>query len=328
MRAIFRGRGRRVLVAALAVMGLMAGIAYASIPDSGGTFYACVLNNVGTIRLIDTSKSGLLGHCSNIETRVSWNAQGQPGPAGVPGAKGDPGAPGPKGDTGGVGPAGAAGAKGDTGATGAKGDTGGVGAAGAAGAKGDTGATGAAGAKGDTGPTGAPGLKGDTGATGTPGLKGDTGPTGAAGAKGDTGATGATGPTGPSDTWFVTRSTPVAAQSDTAIPVTVPINQAGTYLATGFAQVTATSSNLFGPVGVTCSIKGVQIGLQTTDAFSTSGTYTTHPLETSFHITGPTGPIRQISIQCDGDNLAVHTFVASGTLTVTKVGSVTEFDEG
>ena len=167
---------RRTVVAAAAVLALAgAGIAYASIPDSGGTYTACELKGIGTIRLIDPSlgSKNLLGHCTALETQISWSQNGQPGPAG---------AEGPKGDTGPAGADGAPGAKGDTGATGPqgpKGDTGPAGADGAPGVKGDTGAAGA---------DGAPGVKGDTGAAGADG---------APGAKGDTGATGAQGPAGP-----------------------------------------------------------------------------------------------------------------------------------
>jgi hypothetical protein len=42
-----------VAAAGLAVTG--AGVAYASIPDSGQTYTGCMLNNVGTLRLIDPS---------------------------------------------------------------------------------------------------------------------------------------------------------------------------------------------------------------------------------------------------------------------------------
>src|SRR3954468_1560940 len=104
MRALLGRRHARLAVAMIVVAAVTSGIAYAAIPDGGGVFNACVLKNVGTIRLIDTSKSGLQGHCSNVETEVTWNQQGQPGAAGAPGAKGDKGDPGA---------AGAPGAKGD-----------------------------------------------------------------------------------------------------------------------------------------------------------------------------------------------------------------------
>jgi Collagen triple helix repeat (20 copies) len=191
LRSMLKRRRGRLAVGAAAALAVTGGIAYASIPDAGGVIYACSLKNVGTIRLIDKSKSGLQGRCTNAENELSWNEKGQPG------TKGDTG------QTGGTGPPGAPGVKGDTGAPGVKGDTGDNGAPGAPGVKGDTGApgvkgdTGAPGVKGDTG---APGAKGDTGAPGAPGapgVKGDTGDTGPKGDKGDPGLRGDTGAQGP-----------------------------------------------------------------------------------------------------------------------------------
>lgn len=160
-----------------AVVGsiIVASVAYASIPNSQGNYQACMLKSTGTIRLIDPglgSKS-LLGHCTTLETQLSWGQQGLKGDPGPRGLKGDTGAPG---------------------APGAKGDPGAVGAPGAKGDQGDKGDTGAPGPKGDTGATGAPGPKGDAGASGAPGAKGDTG---APGPTGDAGAAGAQGPAGP-----------------------------------------------------------------------------------------------------------------------------------
>ncbi|HVM56781.1 MAG TPA: hypothetical protein VMT74_04895 [Gaiellaceae bacterium] len=67
-----------------------AGIAYAAIPDGGGVYTACMLKNVGTIRLIDPSgpSGSLLSHCTSFETQIQWNQKGQKGdvgPAGAPG---------------------------------------------------------------------------------------------------------------------------------------------------------------------------------------------------------------------------------------------------
>jgi hypothetical protein len=49
---LLRGRRR---IAAVAVVGALAaaGVAYAAIPDSNGVYTACMLNGVGTVRLID-----------------------------------------------------------------------------------------------------------------------------------------------------------------------------------------------------------------------------------------------------------------------------------
>ncbi len=142
------------------------GVAYATIPDSGKAYTACMLKNVGTIRLIDPSlsSSNVMSHCTSLETQITWNQQGQPGAAG------------PAGPAGALGPAGTGGANGTDGAPGA------TGPAGPAGPKGDTGATGDPGAAGPPGPAGP---------------KGDTGDTGPAGPAGPAGATGATGPQGP-----------------------------------------------------------------------------------------------------------------------------------
>jgi hypothetical protein len=137
-------RTRRIMLGTGAVVVVSTGIAYAA--SGGGTdvIYACKLNNVGTIRLIDPSRSGLAGSCSNIETEISWNQKGPAGPAGPKGDKGD---------------------------TGPQGEPGATGATGAPGPKGDTGATGAQGPKGDTGPQGATGPTGPAGANGVSGYQ-------------------------------------------------------------------------------------------------------------------------------------------------------------
>jgi len=83
----FGRRARRLAVVAAVLFVPAAGIAYATIPDSGQVYTACMLKGVGTIRLIDTSLSGgnLLGRCTSLETQITWNGKGQPGPAGPAG---------------------------------------------------------------------------------------------------------------------------------------------------------------------------------------------------------------------------------------------------
>jgi hypothetical protein len=71
------------------------GIAYATIPDSNKVFTACMLKNVGRIRLIDPSlaASSAMSHGSSLEMLVSWSEQGgvgQSGPSGPPGSPGRP----------------------------------------------------------------------------------------------------------------------------------------------------------------------------------------------------------------------------------------------
>jgi hypothetical protein len=86
-------RGLRLLGVTALLLALAGGIAYATIPSSNKVFTACMLNNVGTIRLIDPSlpSSNLMGHCTSVETQISFNQQGQQGPQGPAGAPGAPG---------------------------------------------------------------------------------------------------------------------------------------------------------------------------------------------------------------------------------------------
>ena len=102
--------GKRFLIAlAVGCTALgVGGVAFASIPSSGGVFTACMLKGVGTVRLIDPSLSShtLQSHClSPLEQQVTWNGAGTPGAPGSPGSPGTRGATGPTGATGAEGPA-------------------------------------------------------------------------------------------------------------------------------------------------------------------------------------------------------------------------------
>lgn len=89
---------RVVLMVAL-VAAIAAGVAYAAIPDANKVYTACMLNNVGTVRLIDPSlpSTNPMSHCTSLETQIKWNQQGQQGTQGL---KGDPGSPGANGKDG------------------------------------------------------------------------------------------------------------------------------------------------------------------------------------------------------------------------------------
>jgi type VI secretion system Hcp family effector len=95
------GRRGLVLLAVVAALGLVAGIAYSAIPDSGGVYTACVQKSTGAVRLIDPSVS--TNRCTNAETQASWNQvgqQGAKGATGVQGVQGKTGATGPQGPKG------------------------------------------------------------------------------------------------------------------------------------------------------------------------------------------------------------------------------------
>jgi hypothetical protein len=109
MKSRLGKRGLVLLGVAAVSLAVAGGIAYATIPDSGGTFHACMLNNVGTIRIIDPAlqSNSLLQHCTKPETEIAFDQKGPQGIQGIPGQKGDkgdPGAQGPQGDQGPVGP--------------------------------------------------------------------------------------------------------------------------------------------------------------------------------------------------------------------------------
>ena len=82
-------RHRRVALAAIAIFAVAGGVAYAAIPDAGtGVYHACMLKNVGTIRIIDPERQ----RCSSsLEVEITFNKEG---PTGNPGATGPPGPPG------------------------------------------------------------------------------------------------------------------------------------------------------------------------------------------------------------------------------------------
>jgi hypothetical protein len=100
MKGRLRRRVLRLALVTTALLGLAGGIAYATIPDGGKVFHACMLNKVGTVRLIDKTlpASAFMSHCNSaLETEVSWNEVGQQGLQGLKGDPGTDGAPGKNG---------------------------------------------------------------------------------------------------------------------------------------------------------------------------------------------------------------------------------------
>ena len=99
MRHLFDARWRRLTILVVAPLATAGGIAYAAIPDGGNVYTACMLKNVGTVRLIDPTlpASNLMSHCTALETQISWNQQGQKGEPGAPGLAGKNGTDGANG---------------------------------------------------------------------------------------------------------------------------------------------------------------------------------------------------------------------------------------
>jgi len=119
---------RKLVIAGLGALALVAGAAYAAIPDGNGMIHGCYEKVSGHLRVFDP-QTGSPKQCGNNENALNWGAQGQPGAQGPAGPQG---AAGLKGDTGAVGPAGQMGPVGQTGPQGPKGDTGVTGAPGSA----------------------------------------------------------------------------------------------------------------------------------------------------------------------------------------------------
>src|ERR1700754_2325545 len=97
---------RNLLFGALAggaiVLALAGGVAWAAIPGGGNVYTACMLKNVGTVRLIDKSlpQSNIMSRCTSLEVEVSWNHQGPKGDKGESCSASDPACIGSKGDKG------------------------------------------------------------------------------------------------------------------------------------------------------------------------------------------------------------------------------------
>jgi hypothetical protein len=98
MRFLLGGRARWAALGAI-VAGLAAGgIAYASIPDAGGTIHTCYNKTGGALYVIDTA----LGQHCNLATQgqLDWNQTGPQGPSGPSGPSGAGGPSGPSGASG------------------------------------------------------------------------------------------------------------------------------------------------------------------------------------------------------------------------------------
>lgn len=96
---------------------LVAGVAYATIPDSQGVIHGCYTKSGGSLRVIDDSVT----NCKSGETSLDWNVAGPTGATGPAGSAGPAGPTGPAGPQGATGPAGPQGATGPAGPPGTSG---------------------------------------------------------------------------------------------------------------------------------------------------------------------------------------------------------------
>src|SRR6476620_1868417 len=70
----------RTIFGFMALLIALCGVAFAAIPDSGGTSHGCYQKNNGNLRVAESATD-----CRNGEQALSWNQQGPPGPPGQPG---------------------------------------------------------------------------------------------------------------------------------------------------------------------------------------------------------------------------------------------------
>ncbi len=68
-----------MVVAVIALLVALGGVAAASIPGKGGVISACYLKTGGSLRVVDTSKPGASGRCHQNERTLTWSRQGRQG---------------------------------------------------------------------------------------------------------------------------------------------------------------------------------------------------------------------------------------------------------
>ncbi len=99
-----RSRARAVVFGVVLGAMVTAGVAYASIPATGGVIHGCYTTKGShSLRVIDTATTR---NCPKGTTSLTWNQAGAQGPVGPPGAAGQTGPTGQQGSSGQQGPAG------------------------------------------------------------------------------------------------------------------------------------------------------------------------------------------------------------------------------
>lgn len=75
------------LIACIALVAALTGVAIAAIPAADGTISACYVKRTGEVRIIDSS---VTTDCGRDRAMLTWNQQGPQGPPGPPGKDGAP----------------------------------------------------------------------------------------------------------------------------------------------------------------------------------------------------------------------------------------------
>ena len=98
MRLLKHRPSPAMIVASIALVVALGGVAVASIPSAGGVITSCYNTSTGAVRIVDAATTRA---CNTGEMFLTWNQKGQKGATGATGAKGATGATGPKGPKGG-----------------------------------------------------------------------------------------------------------------------------------------------------------------------------------------------------------------------------------
>lgn len=158
------------IAAVVAVLTLVTSGFAVGAPTAGGSIFACLSGNSGTLTKVSTKAP----KCPRGTSLISWNRvglQGERGPAGAAGQAGLNGLNGLTGQQGPQGLMGPMGLQGANGIQGPKGEPGVEGPRGLQGPQGETGAKGIIGEKGDQGVEGPMGPQGEQGSSNPPSLK-------------------------------------------------------------------------------------------------------------------------------------------------------------
>ena len=85
MRLLKRRPSPSMIVASIALVVALGGVAVASIPSPGGVITSCYNTSTGAVRIVDAARTRA---CATGETFLNWNQKGQKGATGATGRPG------------------------------------------------------------------------------------------------------------------------------------------------------------------------------------------------------------------------------------------------